>query len=157
MKRRTALYVMLAAALVMLSIAAWYLVPRASIVSDTEMAPSSEETRGSVATPDQDVRTSIAGTWRSDDDVNFIRVFEADGTVTDSYVGSESATTIGAWSFVVDASKEQAELPASLDVKVIKIQFPEEVLYFALIDLTDTHLALSYLGRGNTLSFTRVP
>ncbi len=118
--------------------------------------PAPEESVNSVAVSDEDTSVSLAGTWQSTDDSKFVRTFTEAGAVTDTYEGDDEATTVGTWVFVTDPSKEQAELPAVKDAKVIKIQFPEEVLYFALLDLSETNLSLSYLGRGNTLNFTRV-
>jgi len=106
--------------------------------------------------PNEQISIELTGVWQSTQDTRFVREFRSDGTVTDRYEGMDDATSTGSWNFVEDPSKEQDELPAVHNAKILKIQFPEEVLYFALINLTDTGLTLSYLGRGNTLEFTRV-
>lgn len=154
MNRLTILIVTLVIALSALIAGTCYLVLR--VPASQEAVPPPADPVNAAATPDGEVRASIAGTWQSDDDANFVRELRADGTVVDTYAGAEDATTEGTWSFVADPSREQAELPSGADVKVIKIQFPEEALYFALTSLSPAHLELSYLSRGNTLRFTRV-
>lgn len=135
----------------------WYVVLRAPVSdSRTTLPETSEGNKSHALVPDEEVRVSLSGTWQSSQDGKFIRTFGADGLVTDTYEGVEEATSVGTWSFVEDPSAEQEELSYLEDKKVIKIQFPEEVLYFALLELTETNLELSYLGRGNTLSFTRI-
>ena len=135
----------------------WYVVLRAPMNdSSTTLPGTSAEEQSDALVPNEEVRVSLSGTWRSTQDGKFVRTFGADGVVTDTYEGIEEATSMGTWSFVEDPSEEQEELPPVEDKKVIKIEFPEEVLYFALLELTETNLELSYLGRGNTLSFTRI-
>jgi hypothetical protein len=121
-------------------------------VADVETAPETED----AARPEADAELSITGAWRSADDARFVREFRADGTVEDRYEGDEGATVSGAWNVVADPASEQAELPSAEGMRVVKIQFPEEVLYFSVVNVTDTELELSYLGRGNTLRFTRI-
>lgn len=120
-------------------------------------APLNTETVSEDVTgPNAEEPFSLSGTWRSTQDPRFVRVFAADGSVTDYYEGEESATTMGRWNVVEDANAEQAEFATLSGMRTIKIEFPEEVLYFAVVTLTDEKLELSYLARGNTLSFTRV-
>lgn len=107
--------------------------------------------------PGEDQAFSLSGTWRSTEDARFVRTFSADGTVTDRYEGDERATVSGSWNAVEDLSQERPGLPDVGDMRVIKVQFPEEVMYFSIIELTATELSMSLLGgNGSTLSFTRV-
>lgn len=113
-----------------------------------------DEAGGEVST----VQTSmdLSGTWRSKEDARFVRVFTTDGIVTDRYEGDDSATTTGTWSVVEDPASERPELVVNGNVQVIKVQFAEEVLYFAIASLTETDLSLIYLSGNGSLEFERV-
>lgn len=115
-----------------------------------------------VPAPDEysSVDPLMTGTWKSDQDAKFTRTFNADGTVVDAYEGS--ASTTGTYS-TVDPLKEPAgafgvvPLDTLTGVTVFKITFPQsEVMYFSINKLTETSLAMTYLGRGNILLFTKV-
>lgn len=136
------------------AVVGWWYYAMMPKTGDSVVLPPEESVNG-VATPNEDVAASIAGTWESTEDTRFTRSFTANGTVTDRYAGMDEATISGTWSFVADPSKEQAELPVVKDAKILKIQFPEEVLYFALQDLTATDLRLLYLTGNGTLEFKR--
>jgi len=142
--------------LALLIVGWWYWAMMMPKQESETLSPNPSESINGVAVPSEQASIELSGTWRSTDDARFIREFKSDGTVIDSYEGDEGATTQGSWNFVEDPSKEKAELPVVKDAHILKLQFPEEVLYFALIDLSDTNLTLSYLSRGNTLNFTRV-
>lgn len=98
----------------------------------------------------------LSGTWRSKEDARFVRVFTTDGTVTDRYEGDDNATVTGTWSVVEDPASERPELVVNGNVQVIKIQFAEEVLYFAIANLTETDLSMIYLSGNGSLEFTRI-
>lgn len=98
----------------------------------------------------------LSGTWRSKEDARFVRVFTTDGSVTDRYEGDDSATVSGTWNVVEDPATERPELPAIEGAQVIKVQFSEEVLYFAITKLTETDLSMIYLSGNGSLEFTRV-
>lgn len=137
----------------------WYwssMQPDAEMPTGTATETAPEESVNGIAADSSVTANKLVGNWESKDDAKFTREFTAQGTVTDRYDGSLESTISGKWSFVADPSKEQAELPVVKDAKVIKIQFPEEVLYFALTDLTETDLAMIYLTGNGTLRFTRI-
>jgi len=138
-----------------LGIVGWWYWAMMMPVQDVP-AQVSDESVNEVAATDEETSRELAGTWRSKEDARFVRVFRADGTITDLYEGDDSATIMGTWNFVDDPSKEQAELPVVKDAKVIKVQFPEEVMYFALTTLTSTDLSMIYLSGNGSLEFTRV-
>ena len=117
-----------------------------------EMLP--EDTGAEVST----VQTSmdLSGTWRSKEDARFVRVFTTDGIVTDRYEGDDSATVTGTWNVVEDLATERPELVVNGNVQVIKVQFAEEVLYFAIAALTETDLSMIYLSGNGSLEFERV-
>lgn len=123
---------------------------------DEPVAPTRvEQAANPVGKTNRDVTLELDGKWRSTDDPRFVRTFSSNGAVTDFYEDDQADTVSGTWRFIEDPASEQGDLPAVTDAKVIKVMFPEEVLYFAITKLTDTELNLSYLPRGNTLSFTR--
>jgi hypothetical protein len=104
---------------------------------------------------------ALVGTWKSNDDANFTRMFGADGTVTDAYAGDATATETGTYA-VVDPRKEPADavgVPISslTGMTLLKLTFPKSgVMYFGVSNVTGNSLQLVYIGRGNTLSFTKV-
>lgn len=98
----------------------------------------------------------LSGTWRSKEDARFVRVFNVDGTITDRYEGDDTATISGTWNVVEDLANERPELLVNGNVQVIKVQFAEEVMYFAIANLTETDLSLIYLSGNGSLEFTRV-
>ena len=141
-------------AIVLLALGWWYWafmmpVPGAPTLTQETVSTSTE-------TAPEEAVFPLTGTWKSVEDSRFIRTFSEDGTVTDQYEGDESATVSGSWNVVENPNAEQPEFASLNGMRAIKIQFPEEVLYFAVVKLTDDTLELSYLARGNTLAFTRV-
>lgn len=156
MNRNHAVILSVVVATAFVIVGAWYWFMTNPGAVPLKPAPAQDESVRDVAQTNEDTAAALAGTWQSTDDARFVRSFDASGAVTDTYEGEEGATSIGTWKFVVDPSEEQAELPAVKDATVIKIQFPEEVLYFAITDLSATDLSMTYLSRGNTLTFKRI-
>ena len=153
MNKNVVIGIVVVLALIVAGGAYYFLMPKPADMGEDVPAPTS---MNDVARPNEEVAVSLDGTWKSKEDARFIRTFKADGTVTDRYEGDDSATVSGTWSFVADPSKEQGELPVVKDAKVLKLQFPEEVMYFALTDLTETDLSMIYLSGNGSLEFTRV-
>ncbi|MDP2649018.1 MAG: hypothetical protein U1D26_02050 [Patescibacteria group bacterium] len=118
-------------------------------------APAMQESAASA----EKTQAALVGTWRSTQDPKFVREFRADGTVTDSYEGEPSATSVGTYASV-GASQTDLQIPASAleGMSIIAIEFPDTgTLYFAVATLTDTSLEMIYIsGMGNVLSFTKV-
>lgn len=100
---------------------------------------------------------TMQGTWRSEDDAKFTRTFKADGSYTDAYEGEPSATETGMYS-VVDTTKVDVGVPATAvsGMTVVKLTSKSGDLYFTINEVTDTKLVMTYLGRGNILTFTKV-
>lgn len=129
----------------------WAIMMPAQVVPE-EMAP--EGAGGEISTVQSSM--DLSGTWRSKEDARFVRVFTSDGTITDRYEGEDSATVTGTWSVVEDPASERPELVVNGDVQVIKVQFAEEVIYFAIAALTETDLSMIYLSGNGSLEFTRI-
>ncbi|MDP3402428.1 MAG: hypothetical protein Q8S35_00525, partial [bacterium] len=131
----------------------WYLAMMVPVQTlPQEMSP--EGTGAEVST----VQTSmdLSGTWQSKQDARFVRVFTVDGTITDRYEGDDSATVTGTWNVVENLASERPELVVNGNVQVIRVQFAEEVLYFAIAALTETDLSMIYLSGNGSLEFERV-
>lgn len=104
-----------------------------------------------------DERALLIGVWKSNEDAKFTREFRENGQVIDRYESDDTPLpTQGIWSIVTDPNALPAEIAADLDTRVLKLEFPEEVMYFGLVANTDTTLSLVYYGRGGMLNFTKV-
>lgn len=120
-----------------------------------------EGASGKVAAYNEDgtYNDPMYGTWESTEDAKFTREFRSDGTVIDRYEGDASATATGTWSVVDPAAEAQfidAPLGSLEGMSVVRIAFPEGNYYFSINKITETELAMTYLGRGNILVFTKV-
>lgn len=100
------------------------------------------------------IEAEIVGTWRSEDDAKFTRVFTRDGAVVDRYEGDSEATVTGSWTTVTDADKLPFEVNQGMTV--LQVAFPEERLFFGVTELTETSLEMIYLGSNGTLRFERI-
>lgn len=133
----------------------WYwamMMPAQDAVIEEPAAGDVSSASGSIELSAMD----LAGTWRSKEDARFVRVFTTDGNVTDRYEGDDSATVTGTWNVVEDPASERPELVVNEGMQVIRVQFAEEVMYFAIADLTETDLSMIYLSGNGTLEFSRV-
>ena len=100
---------------------------------------------------------NIKGQWRSVDDEKFTREFMANGTVTDSYEGSDD--TVGTWLIFTINSEVAAPFPLETNTAYLKITTDvgaSEVMYYKLTKVTSEELELIYMDRGGVLRFTRV-
>ncbi|MBU2103905.1 hypothetical protein KKD81_01040 [Patescibacteria group bacterium] len=131
----------------------WAMMTPAAL-APTEVNP--EDSVNGVALSESETQAQLVGTWRSTEDEKFVRSFSSDGTVTDSYEGIAEASVTGEWSLVTDLSQEPAGLPVVKDARVLKIEFPEEALYFAITNLSENDLSMIYLSGNGVLEFTRV-
>lgn len=89
--------------------------------------------------------TLVLGSWKSDDDALSMLVFEENGVTRDIYNGEE--VSVGVWEMEINTDDELISLKKTVD---------EEEFLYTLVSVNNTELALIYLGRGNTLSYTRV-
>lgn len=95
----------------------------------------------------------MVGTWQSADDIKAVVVFEQDGTQRDVYDGA--AVSVGAWELrdhVEEATKEYN--PSGVFLHTV---INGDVFEYAIVEVNETELVMSYLARGNTLRYRRVP
>ncbi|HEX5774578.1 MAG TPA: hypothetical protein VFY28_01300 [Candidatus Paceibacterota bacterium] len=130
-------------------------VDRTDSQEEAATTSPSAETTDPATLPASTLRAEVTGSWRSEDDPKFTRVFREDGTLTDSYEGNPDATANGSWRVVTGGEG----LPASLSAEnrtVIRISFPEEALFFIVTALTEDELAMAYVGGNGSLRFERI-
>lgn len=92
---------------------------------------------------------TVVGTWRSTTDPKSVEVYNADGTTESRY--DDEVLSTDTWELYTDDAA--AYNPSGLFMRVTS---EDEVYEYAIISLTADTLELSYLDRGNTLSYTRV-
>lgn len=93
------------------------------------------------------IEDELIGKWQSTDDPKSIIVFAKDRTTTNIYDEQEMST--GDWA----AHKE--EFNGALGTFLHTVINDEEYEY-AVLEITETFLSLSYLPRGNTLNYIRI-
>jgi hypothetical protein len=133
-----------------------YVVYTSSFEKAEEVPVTEDVTQSKLAADDQ--RTLLVGVWRSNDDAKFTREFRENGQVIDMYASEDTPLpTQGIWSLVTDMNAEPVDIAADIDTTVLKLEFPEETMYFGLASNTATTLELVYYGgRGGVLTFTKV-
>ena len=103
------------------------------------------------------IKTDIVGTWQSVDDSKFVREFKQNGTVIDSYEGSEFGESVGTWKLFTDPSREPVSVPDMGEgATYLKIIFSEEALYYTVSEISENSLQMIYLGGNGVLSFKRI-
>ena len=105
------------------------------------------------------VTADIVGNWASTDDANYTVQITAGGKWTDTYKGSDSsnASETGMYTLFTSQAPDKdftgVLVPGIVYVKVVEGQ---STLYFSVLTASANELQLSYLDRGNTLSFVKV-
>lgn len=111
---------------------------------------------------DKDYRVSAAassalvGVWQSNEDANFTREFNKDGSAYDKYEGETDQGVLG-WSLF---TKEEPDTDFAGEFEdgavYMRMTNGSESLYFKIIKVTPEELELVYLDRGNILSFKKI-
>lgn len=126
-----------------------------STLEPVEEVTAEEQSTSKLSATDE--RALLIGVWKSNEDEKFTREFRENGQVVDLYASADTPLpTQGIWSLVTDATAEPVELPADFAMRILKLEFPEEAMYFGISENTNTTLDLVYLGRGGMLTFTKV-
>ncbi len=103
------------------------------------------------------VSESIVRSWQSTQDPMFVREFKTDGTVVDSYDGKAEST--GTWTVFTKASAPAVPFTLAEGTSYVQIMMSgaeADILNFSVNALTPEALELTYMERGNTLSFKSV-
>ncbi len=100
----------------------------------------------------------LVGEWRSVDDPRAQVEIRADGTWIDSYAGTPSATTTSHWTLFSGAHPPKDVTDQTLDAKstYLEVSDKDGPLVYGLDRVDAKRLELTYLARGNTLSYARV-
>jgi len=101
----------------------------------------------------------MVGRWRSVDDARAMVEVRADGTWIDSYTGIPSATAASHWLLFSGAHPPKDAAGETLDAKSTYLEVTDKDAgpLFYQLELVDAKtLELSYLARGNELTYARV-
>jgi hypothetical protein len=132
----------------------------------TTTAPTQQTPTGVVQTPPHPVTLDpatvakdVVGDWQSTDDPNYQIQVTASGKWTDTYAGSDasSATQTGTYELFTSA-KPDKDFTGVLVPGVVYLKVTENglSLYYSILKANGSNLQISYLDRGNTLSFVKV-
>lgn len=98
------------------------------------------------------LREALQGRWQATDDAKVVVEFQGD-TKVESYDGQVMSTDAYV---LADAAPDQGGKVNGAGPYLWVGQGTEQLVYVVL-SVTPTALELSYVGRGNTLSYTRLP
>lgn len=157
--------------IIVVGISAWFWFARptaapipASTATSTVsvLKPTPFTTAAPTATPTLDpsaVAANIVGTWRSTDDANYTVAITSAGKWTDSYAGSNASNSIsetGTYTLFTSSDPDK-DFTGTLvpDVVYLKVTEGKDTLYYSVLSAEGNTLQLSYLDRGNTLSFVK--
>ena len=101
----------------------------------------------------------MVGSWQSTDDPNYQIQVTASGKWTDTYAGADasSATQTGTYELFTSANPDK-DFSGVLVPNVVYLKVTENKLslYYSVQQANGTNFQISYLDRGNTLSFVKV-
>lgn len=103
------------------------------------------------------VDQNIVGVWQSTDDPLFVREFKTGGVQVDYFDGEADAT--GTWKTFTKTKPLTVAFPLDAGVTYVQISDSKDtsvILNFRVNKLTPESLEMTYMERGNTLSFQRV-
>ncbi len=131
----------------------------------TTAAPTAIQTSQSGLNPapalnEAAVATNINGVWQSTDDPSYSVDITSSGKWTDDYKEAGATTTIsetGTYTFFTSANPDpDFSGPLASGVVYLKLVEGPDTYFYSVLEATNNQLQLSYLARGNTLSFVRV-
>lgn len=149
---------------IVIAFGAWYVLVHqnfTSTLSQTYVATTTPD--NSTASPTLDpaaIAASAIGMWQSSDDPNYTVVIAPDGKWTDEYKGTDASSSVsqtGAYTLFTSANPDK-DFTGTLTPGVVYLKVVEAstIFYYSVLEADGTNLQLSYLARGNTLSFTKV-
>ncbi|MDE3115860.1 MAG: hypothetical protein KGL26_09700, partial [Pseudomonadota bacterium] len=94
----------------------------------------------------------------STDDPRFTREFDESGHAVDRYAGDDNALIPGDWNLFAGGDPPAGLPHAGLEPNAVYIVLRQrgDVLLFGLTRADEAALQMVYLGRGNTLNFSRL-
>jgi len=102
-----------------------------------------ESTTGVTATT---LEEQMVGKWRSMDNTMLVREFTASGVVTDRYQTDDDRNTTGSWDIVTNGEGLPGAIENADGKIILRIEFPEEALFYSITKLTNRELELAYVG-----------
>jgi hypothetical protein len=159
--------------IIVAGISAWFLLSRQSpspIVPQASSTTTSSTTAASAGFPTgtpaplpppnpASVFAAIVGSWRSTDDANYSVAITSSGKWTDSYKGSDAAKSVsqsGTYALFTSQDPDKAFTGTLVPgVVYLKVSEGNSVLFYSVLEAGTSTMQLSYLDRGNTLSFVR--
>ena len=120
-----------------------------------------QQTSSAIPEPDQqDMQSSIVGTWQSDEDTGLSVRYGADGTVSVVYAAQGGMTLAGTWT-AVDPAKEHVGVDAGTlqGMTVLRLNDPNaSTVYVGIKNVTATTLQTVELASdgGKVATFTKV-
>ncbi len=115
------------------------------------LAPAASAAEG-VAAAAPGLREALQGRWQATDDPQAVVEFKGD-TKVESYSGQVMSSDPYV---LADAAPDQGGKVNGAGPYIWVGQGTEQLVYY-VVNVTPTSLELSYVGRGNTLSYTRIP
>jgi len=115
------------------------------VIEQTEKDINADSIKGYEAIKDQ-----LQGSWISTEDSNYVMIFKGDW-VYDTYIGEEESEMKSKFLLSNKCPDEPEELTSNLLI-LIKV---EDALCYTLDFVDDKNLQLTYLPRGNNLSFVK--
>jgi len=154
---------------IILALGAWYFISRQSpamLVTQTTVSTTTSPASGSTLATEAPTTlnaaataVNVVGTWQSTDDPNYSVVITSDGKWTDNYKGadaSSSTSETGTYELFTSTNPDKDFTGVLVPgVVYVKVSEGTSVLYFSVLEASGQQLQLSYLDRGNTLSFTK--
>jgi len=131
----------------------FFIAPGDSAPAEENSETAQQEEQNAEAPDAEATRANIVGTWQSNEDEKSVRVFKADGTVEDHYDGEVLSS--GSWEVFTDPAVDP-NVPVIEGATYLKITDNTEVFHYTVAELSAESLALIYLNRGGTLTYSRV-
>ncbi len=97
------------------------------------------------------VTKKIVGDWQSVDDVKSTKIFRKDREVEDVYNGKMMST--GVWKIIDSAKISDGVTTNGIFLETV---MDKEKYLYKVISVNETELKLTYLPRGNTLSYKKI-
>ncbi len=93
----------------------------------------------------------LVGRWESEDDSKSVEQFATDSTVVHIYDGTQVG--IDSWS----VNEQSFTAPDATGGPFLREESDGEMLEYGIIELTNDSLVMTYLSRGNTMRYRRIP